>query len=135
MFLPKRLPLSCFRRISAAVLYLLAFTSCGGSYDDTIAGVVIPVPKAMSKTSDAPVEMKLFGFGMGQASYRGKIDSDAVVEFYKKELPARGWQPNASLQSGGAMLTYSKEGRTVLVTVGKQDNETRLILTVGGSGR
>jgi len=32
-------------------------------------------------------------------------------------------------------LAYSKEGKTVMVAVGKQDNETSLILTVGGTGR
>ncbi len=133
--MPKRLSLSCFRRIIAATFYLLALSSCGGSYDDTIAGVVVPVPKAMAKSSDAPVEMKLFGFGAGQASYHGKMDSNEIVEFYKKELPARGWQPTASLRSGGAVLTYSKEGRTVLIAVSKQNNETRLTLTVGGTSQ
>jgi hypothetical protein len=36
------------------------------------------------------------------------------------------------VQSGGAMLAYSKEGKTVLIAIDKQDKETRLTLTVGG---
>ena len=123
------------RSITITVFFALGLSACGGSYEDTIAGVTVPVPKSMTKTSEAPAEMKFFGFGAGQASYHGNMDSDKIVEFYNKELPVRGWQPSASIRSGGAMLAYSKEGRTVMVAVGKQDNETSLILTVGGTGR
>ena len=133
--MPKLFHRSNFCLIAAALFYALALSACGGSYEDTIAGVTVPVPKAMAKSSDAPVEMKFFGFGAGQASYHGNMESDKIVEFYKKELPARGWQPNASVRSGGAMLAYSKEGKTVLVAIGKQNNETSLTLTVGGTGR
>ena len=48
--------------------------------------------------------MKFFGFGAGQSTYPGKMESDKIVEFYKRELPARGWQPGATMRSGGAML-------------------------------
>ncbi|TMA57009.1 MAG: hypothetical protein E6J73_20070 [Deltaproteobacteria bacterium] len=63
------------------------------------------------------------------------MESDKIIEFYKKEMPTRGWQPNASMRSGGAMLAYSKDGKTVLVAVGKQNNDTLLTVTVGGAGR
>ena len=41
----------------------------------------------MAKSSEAPVEMKFFGFGAGQSTYYGKMESDKIVEFYKRELP------------------------------------------------
>src|SRR5690242_18576338 len=97
------------RVIVIVLFYAFGFSACGGSYEDTIAGITVPVPKSMTKSSEGPVEMKFFGFGAGQASYRGKTDSDKIVEFYKRELPARGWQPGASMRAGGAMLAYSKE--------------------------
>ena len=123
------------RVIVIAVFYAFGLSACGGSYEDTIAGVAVPVPKSMNKSSEAPVEMKFFGFGAGQASYHGKMESDKIVEFYKRELPARGWQPSASMRGGGAMLAYSKEAKTLMVAVGKQNDETSLTLTVGGTGR
>jgi hypothetical protein len=121
--------------IVMAVYYAIGLSGCGGSYEDTIAGVTVPVPKSMTKSSEAPVEMKFFGFGAGQGSYHGKMESDKIVEFYKKELPARGWQPSASMRGGGAMLAYSKEAKTLMVVVGKQNDETSLTVTVGGTGR
>jgi hypothetical protein len=62
------------------------------------------------------------------------MESAELVEFYKKELPARGWQENLKLLSGGAMLAYSKEAKTLLIGVSKQDKDTVLSLTVGGVG-
>ena len=56
--------------------------------------------------------------------------SDRIVEFYQRELPARGWQPGASLRAGGAMLAYSKEAKTLMVAIGKQNDDTSLTLTV-----
>jgi hypothetical protein len=50
-------------------------------------------------------------------------------------MAERGWQPNLKVQGGGAMLAYSKEGKTVLVAIDRQEKETHLTLTVGGLGR
>jgi hypothetical protein len=40
-----------------------------------------------------------------------------------------------NLRSGGAMLAYSKEGKTLLIGVGQQDGKTHLTLSVGGIAR
>ena len=119
----------------ATIIFSLLLTACGGSRDETISGVAIPVPSAMKKSSDKPVEISFLGFGAGQATFRGDMDSDKLVEFYKKEMPARGWQSNMNLRGGGAMLAYSKDGKTVMIGIGKQDNQTVLSLTVGTVGK
>jgi len=122
----------------SSVLLLVLFTlgsGCGGSKEETIAGVTVPVPKAMTRSAEKPAELSLLGFGAGQASFSGNMDTDKLIEFYKKEMPARGWQPNMNLRSGSAMLGYSKEGKTLLVAIGKQDGKTNLTLSVGGMTR
>jgi hypothetical protein len=40
-----------------------------------------------------------------------------------------------NLRSGGAMLAYGKEGKTLLVGVGKQEGKSTLTLTVSAAGR
>jgi len=116
------------------LLFILA-SACGGSRDETVNGVTLPVPSAMKKGEEKPVEISLFGFGAGQASFHGNMDSAKLVEFYKKELPARGWQESMNLISGGAMLAYSKDGKTVLIGISKDDKGSVLSLTVGGIGK
>src|SRR5258708_34404382 len=111
---------SVSRVAGIGVLVIVCTSSCGGSYEETISGVAIPVPKAMSRGSDKPVEMNFFGVGAGQASFHGDMDAEKIVEFYKKEIPARGWQRNMSLLSGSTPLADNKDGKTMLVAVGKQ---------------
>ena len=127
------------RRQSFACLsyFLIAvmLVACGGSRDETISGVTIPVPSAMKKGTEKPVEIAILGFGAGQATFHGSMEIDKLVEFYKKEMPARGWQPNMNLLSGGAMLAYSKDGKSLLIGISKQSGETVLSLTVSGVGK
>jgi len=118
-----------------ATFLLILVSGCNRSYEETISDLKVPVPKAMIRSSEKPVEMTFLGFGAGQASFHGNMDTDKIVEFYKKEMPARGWQPGMNVQSGGAMLAYSKEGKTILVSISKEKSETSLTLTVGGVGR
>ena len=116
------------------LLFILA-SSCAGSRDETISGVTVPVPSVMKKSAEKPLEVSILGFGAGQASFHGNMESAELVEFYKKELPARGWQENMKLLSGGAMLAYSKDGKTLLIGISRQDKDTVLSLTVGGVGK
>ena len=122
----------------AWVIYLLVAAmlgACGGSRDEKISGVAIPVPSAMKAASEKPAEISFLGFGAGQATYRGNMESEKLVDFYKKEMPARGWQPSMNLLSGGAMLAYGKDGKSVLIGISEQKGETVLTLTVGGAGK
>jgi hypothetical protein len=114
-----------------AVIATLLASGCARVKDETIAGVSVPVPAAMTRNAAKASEMSLFGFGAGQASFHGTMASEEVVEFYRKEMAARGWQPDMNLRSGGAMLAYSKEGKTLLIGIGQQQGETQLSLTVG----
>jgi len=119
----------------AVLLLLMLASACGGSRDETVSGVTLPVPSAMKKGAEKPVEISIFGFGAGQATFHGNMESAKLVEFYKKELPARGWQESMNLVSGGAVLAYSKDGKTVLIGISKDDKGTVLSLTVGGVGK
>ncbi len=124
----------CRFSLAVLLLFILA-SSCAGSRDETVGGVTVPVPGAMKKGAEKPVEVSFLGFGAGQASFHGNMESAKLVEFYKKELPARGWQENMKLLSGGAMLAYSKDGKTLLIGISKEEKDTVLSLTVGGVGK
>ncbi len=123
------------RSRAAAIAFAIVLAACGGAYEETISGVKVPVPRSMKRSGDKPAEISILGFGAGQASFSGAMEPDKIVEFYKKEMAERGWQPNLKFQGGGAVLAYSKEGKTVLVGISKQDRETHLTVTVGGVGR
>lgn len=130
--------LRLFKSFTLAVLLTTIGTlaaGCAGSYDETVAGVVIPVPKGMMRSTEKPAEISLLGFGAGQANFQGDMEPEKIVEFYKKEMPARGWQSNVNLRGGGAMLAYGKEGKTLLIGVARRGGKTDLTLTVGSLAR
>src|SRR5688572_27952307 len=128
-----------FSKLSMPLVFLLVAlalsSGCAGSYDETIAGFVIPVANGMTRSTETRVEMSLLGVGAGQATFHGNMETERIVEFYKKELPARGWQSNMNLRSGVAILASSKEGKTQLIGLGRQEGKTTLTLSVGGMGR
>ena len=121
------------------ILFLLAmiaiFAGCNKSYDEKIDGVEIPIPRGMKKSDGTGLEVALLGFGGGQSSFRGQLEAEKVIEFYDKEMPARGWQPNAGVVSRGGMLTYAKDNRTVIIMVGGNNDAVAITITVGGTGR
>ena len=113
---------------------VLLLHACGGSREETIGGVNVPVPNQMKKSDSGGVDVSLLGFRGASASFQGDTDPDKVIEFYKKEMPQRGWTPNMTLVSRGGMLAYSKEGKSVLIATGKNEGTTTLNITVGGTG-
>jgi hypothetical protein len=121
------------------VINLIVLTAllagCSGSYEENVAGVKVPIPNGMTKSQAKGIQLSLPGFGGAQASFQGNLEPDKIVEFYKKEMPSRGWQPNIELTSKGGMLTYTKENQTVVVMVTKGDGGSSLSITVGGTGR
>ena len=123
------------KRPSTTLFFILFLNGCGGSYEETVGGVKVPIPSGMNKSQSNGVEISLPGFGGGQASFEGSMDSDKVIAFYKKEMPDRGWTPSISLISRGGMVAYTKESKSVLVTVGRSGTTTTLAITVGGAGK
>ena len=123
-------------RLTVWLLWLtLSTSSCGGSHEETLGGVKVPIPGGMTKSQETGIELALPGFGGAQAAYRGKVDPDQVIAFYKKEMPARGWKPTIGLLSQGGMLSYVKESTTVVVIVGKTDSGTNMTIMAGGTQR
>jgi hypothetical protein len=108
---------------------------CDGSHDETVGGLQVPIPGGMTKSEEKGVELSIPGFGGAQASYRGKLEPNQVVDFYKKEMPARGWKPSIGVLSQGGMLTYAKEGKSLIVMVGKSNGDTNMTITAGEAKR
>jgi hypothetical protein len=122
--------------IVAVVLFAAIISSgCSRSHEETIAGVPVPIPAGMTKTPQQGIAVALPGFGGAQANYEGSVEAEKVVDFYKKELPGRGWQSAAGIVGKGGMLSYTKEGKTLVVMIGSQDGKTSLALMVGGAPR
>jgi hypothetical protein len=68
----------------------------------------------------------------GFLNYYTSSDISTIIDFYRQELPAIGWQENADQAYVGddnAMLSFTKEGQTMMLTIVKEDNRTNVIIT------
>lgn len=119
----------------AACIFCITVTGCSGSYEETVGSVKLPIPGGMTRSQDKGIEVSLPGFGGAQATYEGKVDPAKVIDFYRKEMPARGWQPSLGLVSKGGMLTYINETTTVLITVAKTESGTSMTIITGRAPR
>ncbi|MBN2468241.1 MAG: hypothetical protein JXD19_08830 [Deltaproteobacteria bacterium] len=61
-----------------------------------------------------------------------KDDGSTVTEKYKKEMTAKGWSEQTSMNMGGqTMLVYEKEGRGATISIAPADGgETQISMTV-----
>src|SRR3990172_93202 len=123
------------RSLIGPVVLTLSLAGCSSSYEETVAGVKVPIPNGMTKSQAKGIELSLPGFGGAQASFQGNLEPDKIVEFYKQEMPARGWEASIGVVSSGGMIAYSKENKTVVVMVSKGAGGSSLSITVGGTGR
>jgi hypothetical protein len=117
------------------MLLSCVLSACGGARDENVAGVSVPVPRAMERVSGQGVELSIPGFGAGQAAFHGDMAPEKITEFYQKEMPTRGWHPVTSLLSRGGVLTFSKEGKNVLLAIGAHEGKSTLSVTVSNAGK
>ena len=119
-----------------SIVFVCLLWGCTASQtrEETIGETTIPIPGGMERVEGGKIELALPGFGGGRAVYQGRVRPEEVVKFYQTAMPERGWKENASIVSQGGALAFSKEGRSVVITVGSVDRGATLDIIVGKLG-
>ncbi len=99
--------------------------------NEVIAGVIIPIPRGMNKSTEQRAELTLPGIGGGEVTYQGYVDPREIISYYQYEMLARDWSSRASLVTEGGALAYTKDNRSVLIRVGASGGVTTLDIIVG----
>jgi hypothetical protein len=70
----------------------------------------------------------------GTVSYDTTTAFDEVVAFYKAEMPANGWEDAGNNVEFGdtAILNFSKDGRSAIVTLSVSQGKTIVLIVVSG---
>jgi hypothetical protein len=102
--------------------------------EEYIAGIAVPIPAGMYRSTEKRVELTLPGVEGGEVSFAGRVDPQDIVRFYQREMPARGWAPKASLVSEGGALAYTRDNRSVLIRIGRSNGQTVVSILAGGLG-
>jgi len=121
-----------FRLISVLFLVMPLGSALGDQpSDEVVAGSPIPIPTEMNKSTDQGIELMVPGFNGGQVAYQGKVEPREVIRFYQKNMPLNGWDPYASLVTGGGLLVFTKSNKSVLIMVSESNGNTTLAILVG----
>lgn len=127
------------RLVLPPLVLILSLTGCALNHvieerDEVIAGLTIPIPRGMTRVLNLGIGLTVPGFAGEKVTYRGETSPHEIVTFYQNEMPARSWKPNASLVTQGGILAYTKDNRSVLITVDNNDSGASLTIVVGSMG-
>ena len=99
--------------------------------NEFVAGSPIPIPSEMNRSTDQGMELMVPGFKGGQVAYQGQVEPREIIRFYQKNMPLKGWQPYASLVTGGGLLVFTKSNKSALIMVSESNGNTTLAILVG----
>lgn len=106
--------------------YGLDSASAGQPADSSLSLVEadgLPVPSDLSSTGSEGTDFRKSVYGASDAAL------DTLVELYRQELPAQGWQEQAAeVSANNASLTFEKEGDILTVELAASNGQTELNL-------
>lgn len=122
----------------ATLLIFLAvsFFGCAPKQqNETIAGVVVPIPAPMKKlpTSEDRLDLGLEQKGE-QVSFRGEISPSEIVRFYHDVLAPGNWQPDARLGAEVGGYVFTRGAQTIAIRVTENDSKTSTLTVLVKAG-
>lgn len=119
--------------VTVSILLIAPLPGCAPKQqNETIAGVVVPIPAGMKKISQDKVN---FGPWKGeQVSFSGQISRAEIVRFYHNVLPADDWKPDARLgaEIGGYVFTRGVQTLDIRITESGSETSTLTVLVKAG---
>ncbi len=94
-------------------------------------------PTATGGPEDIPVlegENENFFASPEVVTYFSPATYDELVTFYKEQMPANGWELDATLSTefgGVAVLTFKKDNRTASVTISPDPSSGKTVIAIG----
>jgi hypothetical protein len=106
-------------------------------YDFNLPVTISPPEECASQAGGPPTDYPLtddaaevFNFG-GLVSYTSQMDFEAVVQFYKDEMPAAGWTLTDEVALGSlALLSFENSDGTVQVSVSYDEGTDQVQVTI-----
>lgn len=130
-----QLQLSLVTKIVLTSVAVLLAGCAARHQNETIAGVVVPIPAPMKKlpVSEDWVDLGLEQKGE-QVSFRGDMSRSEIVQFYQNVLPADGWKPDARLGAEIGGYVFTRESQTIAIRISENDSNTSTLTVFAKAG-
>lgn len=91
----------------------------------------VPIPSGFRKDAKESLIFETRAFRVGVLVYQGKAETASLVEFFKTGLTTQGWKLLASFQGPNAVMVFSKEKKSCLITISQGTWGSRVEVKVG----
>jgi len=91
----------------------------------------IPVPVGFKLLSGDSYAFESSGVRVGVLRYQGKAQADAVVTFYKEQMPMYNWQFLNMVEYGERLLNFDRENETCIIRLLPKGNATLITISLG----
>jgi hypothetical protein len=91
----------------------------------------IPVPVGFKLLSGDSYAFESSGVRVGALKYYGRAQADAVVTFYKEQMPMYNWQFLNAIEYGERLLNFERENETCIIRLLPKGNATLITISLG----
>lgn len=91
----------------------------------------VPVPSGFIPISNESFIFQSESLRAGVLKYSGKSSPEAVMLFYKEQMPLYNWQLINLIEYGKKQLNYEKTGQSCIITIEGSKSKATLIISVG----
>jgi predicted small secreted protein len=93
----------------------------------------VPVPDGFRFIANESFAFQTQDVRVGLLKYEGKADPDAIVQFYKEQMPLYNWKVVNIIEYGKRLLNFEKDGQSAVVTI--EPRGGKVIITIAVSPR
>lgn len=91
----------------------------------------VPVPSGFVQISNESFIFQSESLRAGVLKYSGKSNPNAVMLFYKEQMPLYNWQLINLIEYGKKQLNYEKPGQSCIITIEGTKSKSILMICVG----
>ncbi len=89
----------------------------------------IPVPAKFKYLSNESYVFQSKDMRIGMLKYKGKATADQIIQFYREQMPAYGWQLLNSFEFGQKIFNFEKKNESCIVYI--EENTGIIVISFG----
>ncbi|MCK9604647.1 MAG: hypothetical protein M0R66_09850 [Candidatus Omnitrophica bacterium] len=91
----------------------------------------IPVPVGFKSLPESSYSFESSGIRVGVLQYQGKADPEAVVNFYKEQMPMYNWFLLNAMEYGDRILNFDRENETCIIRLLPKGPKVVITISLG----
>lgn len=91
----------------------------------------VPVPVGLKALPQESYSFETTGVRVGVLKYRGKANTEQVINFYKEQMPMYNWNLINIIEYGQRLINFERENETCIITIEPKGNTVTLIISLG----